>query len=197
GVVAGAGLARAKYQSRFIADHRLGAGLAAVYSQEQFHRSSYSSTNAIVAHGRNRPAVGWKDPLALPGRLVDREIVDDGAEPEACPRRANTGDLLIGLRADRAGQSHATVIDDDVDRRHCAHPVAREHRIAIDRARYLETQPVVEGRKRQHLQLVGDARNTGNALYEASDVLLLVGLAHRAQQLHIASIDTEVNVIPK
>src|SRR5947209_4093394 len=85
----------------------------------------------------------------------------------------------------------------DVDRAYSLQSIAVEHRISIYGAGDLEAQAVVEGRKREHLDLVGHAGDTGNALDDTLDIGLLERLVHRAGKFDLSGVgDAEADIIP-
>jgi len=79
------------------------------------------SRRVSTRHARVRAPRG----LALVGRIFHVQVVGDLAEAQAGAGGAQTGYVLLHVSADYAFQSHMTVVDDDVDRRHGLHAITR------------------------------------------------------------------------
>lgn len=69
----------------------------------------------------------------------------------------DAGDVLVGFGRDYADESHVTVIDDDVNRRHGLHGVAVEAGVAVNGVVNGAPDAIVIGRRRKDLDLVVDA----------------------------------------
>src|SRR6267143_868394 len=76
---------------------------------------------------------------------------------------SNAGEILVRLAVDCAFQSDITVFDDDMNGRHGLNGIAREARIAIDRAVKCAAKLIIHRRRRQNLDVVHYRGNSFNA----------------------------------
>src|SRR5207249_7898386 len=82
--------------------------------------------------------------LAFFARVLNAQVVGDLAETQTSLSRADSRDILFHVIVDHAFECHVAVIHDDVDGRYSLDGVARQNGIAVDSARDLQPETIIE-----------------------------------------------------